>query len=208
MSELEIHSKHPNLLSMKTLSGNRVINDREEDLGKIEDFIIDTGTGRVACHPILWGFLGVGDKLFAVPWNSMDLNTDRHAFTLNLDKDRLKNAQSFNRNRWTDIDNIQSFVVSYSHSSICPVLPIIGFSYDYLFLWCLSSSRLERLPVFYCKLLEAGYAVAVLTSRIQTPQSVVQIGCDAHPDNIWHKQQRRRFVYGPEFYDSYENQDP
>lgn len=51
------------------------------------------------------GFLGVGDKLFAVPWNTMDLNTDKHAFILDVDKDRLKNAPSFGRNRWADINS-------------------------------------------------------------------------------------------------------
>lgn len=103
---MNVYPKHPNLLSTKTLSGNKVINNSNEDLGKIEDFVIDTAAGRVAYAVLSFGgFLGVGDKLFAVPWNSMELNTDRHAFTLNVDKDRLKNAPSFERNRWTDIDN-------------------------------------------------------------------------------------------------------
>lgn len=34
----------------------------------------------------------MGNRLFAVPWNAMDLNTDKHAFVLNVDKDKLKNA--------------------------------------------------------------------------------------------------------------------
>ncbi len=49
------------------------------------------------------GFMGVRDRLFAIPWNATDLNTDRHAFVFDVDKDRLKNAPSFERGSWPDI---------------------------------------------------------------------------------------------------------
>jgi len=104
MNELKVYPKHPNLLSVSTLSKNKVINSREEDLGKIEDFVIDTAAGGVAYAILSFGgFMGVGDKLFAIPWNAMDLNTDRHAFVFDVDKDRLKNAPSFERGSWPDI---------------------------------------------------------------------------------------------------------
>ncbi len=106
MKDLKVYPKHPNLLSAGTLSGNKVTNSRGEDLGKIEDFVVDAGAGRVTYAILSFGgFLGVGDKLFAVPWNTMDLSTEKHAFILDVDKDRLKNAPSFDRSRWTDINN-------------------------------------------------------------------------------------------------------
>ena len=103
---MNVYPSHPNLLSAGTLTGNKVINRKEEDLGKIEDLVVDTEAGRVVYAILSFGgFLGIGDKLFTIPWNIMDLNTDKHAFVLDVDKDRLKNAPSFERDRWTDIYN-------------------------------------------------------------------------------------------------------
>ncbi len=103
---MKVYPKHPNLLSSNTLSKDKVINARGEDLGKIDDFVIDIAAGRVAYAVLSFGgFMGAGDKLFAVPWSSMDLNTDKHAFILDVDKARLENAPSFNRNNWPNINN-------------------------------------------------------------------------------------------------------
>lgn len=103
---MKVYPKHPNLLSMGTLSGNRVIGPREEDLGKIEDFIIDIKPGQVAYAILSFGgVLGIGDRLFAVPWNAMDLNTDKHAFVLNAEKDVLMSAPGFDKDSWPDMSS-------------------------------------------------------------------------------------------------------
>ena len=40
-----------------------------DEVGKIKDFVVDTKTGRIAYAALdFGGFLGIGDKLFAVPW--------------------------------------------------------------------------------------------------------------------------------------------
>lgn len=106
MSELKVYPKHPIVLSSGALSKDKVINSQGDDLGSVEDFIIDTTAGRVIYAILSFGgFLGVGDKLFAIPWDTMDLNTDKHAFVLDVDKDRLKNAPSFNKTNWSDINS-------------------------------------------------------------------------------------------------------
>ncbi len=91
-------------MSEGTLRDDKVINSRGEDLGKIEDFMIDPRAGRVAYAILSFGgFMGLGNKLFAVPWNAMDLDTDRHAFVLDIDKDRLRDAPGFDKNNWPDL---------------------------------------------------------------------------------------------------------
>ncbi len=103
---MKVYPKHPNLLSMSTLSGNKVISPREEDLGKIEDFIIDIKPGQVAYAILSFGgILGLGNRLFAIPWNAMELNTDKHAFVLNVEKDVLKSAPGFDRESWPDMSS-------------------------------------------------------------------------------------------------------
>lgn len=103
---MKVYPKHPNLLSESTLSGNRVISPREEDFGKIADFIIDTRDGQIAYVILSFGgVLGIKDRLFAVPWDAMDLNTDKHAFVLNVEKDVIKSAPGFEKDNWPDMAN-------------------------------------------------------------------------------------------------------
>ncbi len=88
-------------LSTSSLTGNEVRNADGEDLGKIEDFMIDTATGEVNYAVLSFGgFLGIGDKLFAVPLQAMRLDTDNEAFVLDESKERLKNAPGFDKNHW------------------------------------------------------------------------------------------------------------
>lgn len=95
-------------LTAKTLIGNAVRNDLKENLGTIEDFMLDLRTGKVAYAVLSFGgFLGVGDKLFAVPWSAMTLDTVEHSFVLNVPKERLKQAPGFDKDAWPDIADRQ-----------------------------------------------------------------------------------------------------
>jgi sporulation protein YlmC with PRC-barrel domain len=96
-------SERPRALSASTLIGDAVRNRSNEDLGKIEDIMIDLDNGRVDYAVLSFGgFLGMGDKLFAVPWNAMTLDTERHCFILNVDKETLKRAPGFDKDDWPD----------------------------------------------------------------------------------------------------------
>jgi sporulation protein YlmC with PRC-barrel domain len=92
------------LLSTDTLEGNDVINQAGEDLGKVETFMIDPEEGRVEYAVLSFGgFLGVGDKLFAVPMQALTPVPDEHKFRLNESKERLENAPGFDKNSWPDM---------------------------------------------------------------------------------------------------------
>ena len=91
------------VLAAGTLNGDRVTNQANEDLGKIEDIMIDLQSGRVAYAVLSFGgFLGIGDKLFAIPWRSLELDTERHEFLLNVEKSTLENAPGFDKDNWPD----------------------------------------------------------------------------------------------------------
>jgi|GEM_PF-1133054 len=92
------------LLSEDRLKGSKVRNPQGDDLGKIEEFMIDLNTGRIAYGVLSFGgFLGMGDKLFAVPWMALARDEARNEFVLNVDKDRLKNAPGFDKNNWPNM---------------------------------------------------------------------------------------------------------
>jgi sporulation protein YlmC with PRC-barrel domain len=94
----------PELMSADTLSGNDVYNSDGEDLGDVKDFMLDMSDGKVGYAVLSFGaFLGMGEKLFAVPWNALTLDTENKRFILNVDKDRLKHAPGFDKGHWPDM---------------------------------------------------------------------------------------------------------
>ncbi len=96
--------KYRRVMSAGTLSGDRVRNSAGEDLGKIEEIMLDVPTGRVAYAVLSFGgFLGMGSKLFAVPWQALTLNERDHEFILNMDKQKLENAPGFDKDNWPDM---------------------------------------------------------------------------------------------------------
>jgi len=75
-----------------------------EELGKINEIMIDIPSGRVAYAVLSFGgFLGVGDKLFAVPWSVLTLDEDKKCFILDVDKHTLETAPGFDKDKWPDM---------------------------------------------------------------------------------------------------------
>src|SRR5450631_4094889 len=88
----------PSLMGADTLIGNDVYNAAGESLGTIKEFMIDMSSGRISYAVLSFGgFLGMGDRLFAVPWQALQLDTANRRFTLNVNRDKLKNAPGFDK---------------------------------------------------------------------------------------------------------------
>jgi len=95
---------NPKVLSASMLSGDSVKNRQGEDLGSIKDFMIDLNTGCVAYAVLSFGgFRGIGDKLFAVPWHALSLDTENRYFILDVDKELLRDAPGFDKDEWPDM---------------------------------------------------------------------------------------------------------
>ena len=91
----------PQVLSASTLIGGDVNNPQGENLGSIKELMLDVDLGRVAYAVLSFGgFLGMGDKLFAIPFRSLRLRPDREDFVLDVPKERLKNAPGFDKDNW------------------------------------------------------------------------------------------------------------
>ncbi|MGZ3184951.1 MAG: PRC-barrel domain-containing protein [Telluria sp.] len=98
------HGPGPALMGADTLLGNDVVNGQEESLGDIKEFMIDMHSGQIAYAVLAFGgFLGMGEKLFAVPFNALQLDTENHRFILNVPKDRLQQAPGFDKDDWPDM---------------------------------------------------------------------------------------------------------
>ena len=94
----------PRLMGADTLIGEDVYNRQDEDLGDIKEIMLDTRSGQVAYAVLSFGgWLGMGDKLFAVPWQALELDTVNKRFLLDVSKDHLKNAPGFDKDNWPDM---------------------------------------------------------------------------------------------------------
>lgn len=91
----------PELMAASTLEGNDVLNLEGEKLGDIQSIMLDVPKGKIA-YAVLsrGGVLGMGDKLFAIPWGALTLDTARKCFILNVDSQRLKDAEGFDKDKW------------------------------------------------------------------------------------------------------------
>src|SRR3569832_1248439 len=98
----------PVLMSADSLTGDSVVRTTGEDLGEIEAIMLDVPRGRVAYAEIsIGGFLGMGDKRFAIPWDALTLDAERECFILDVEKDRLKNAPGFDKDHWPAMADMQ-----------------------------------------------------------------------------------------------------
>ncbi|MDO8413164.1 MAG: PRC-barrel domain-containing protein [Gallionellaceae bacterium] len=94
----------PHIMGASTLTGDEVCNLQDENLGDIKEIMLDMNDGTVRYAVLSFGgFIGVGEKLFAVPWEALTLDTQNKRFLLNVDKERLQDAPGFDKDRWPDM---------------------------------------------------------------------------------------------------------
>jgi hypothetical protein len=109
----------PAVLSATTVIGDRVVNPQGEDLGRIEEVMLDLFDDRIAYAVLSFGgFLGVGDKLFAVPWRALRLDADNHRFVLDESAERLRNAPGFDKNDWPDMADRRFATQMYDYYAV------------------------------------------------------------------------------------------
>lgn len=91
----------PPVPKASTFLGSPVVNPQGDNLGKIEDLVLDPATGRVTYAALSHGtILGFGGKLFAVSWEALKLQSDGKTFVLNVSKESLEDAPGFDKSNW------------------------------------------------------------------------------------------------------------
>jgi sporulation protein YlmC with PRC-barrel domain len=100
-------SQRINAFMVDKIIGSEVMNLKGETLGKIEDIVIDIDTGRVLYAVMDFGsFLGIGGKLFPVPWKSLAALPSEGIFFLNRSKKQLEKAPGFDKNNLPDMGDV------------------------------------------------------------------------------------------------------
>ncbi len=111
----------PYVMDADTLIGDSVTNDAGDDLGKIEAIMLDVTGGRIAYAVLSFGgFLGMGNKLFAIPWSALTLDAEDKCFILNVEKEVLKNAPGFDKDHWPSMADSTWATELHSYYSATP----------------------------------------------------------------------------------------
>lgn len=96
----------PELMGAHTLIGDNVVNQADEHLGSIKEIMLDMKTGHVTYAVVAHGgVLGIGEKLFAVPWSVLNLDAINKRFVMNIEKEHFENAPGFDSDHWPDMAN-------------------------------------------------------------------------------------------------------
>lgn len=112
---------YPNVLSSSSICSDHVKNAAGEDLGKIEDLMIDLNSGRIAYAVLSFGgFLKMGNKLFAIPWEALKVDPINKVFILHLDKSQLENATGFDKDHWPNMADPTFGSTLYRHYGLKP----------------------------------------------------------------------------------------
>jgi sporulation protein YlmC with PRC-barrel domain len=92
------------VLSASTLSADDVYNPNGDKLGSIKELMLDIEDGKV-CYAVLsfGGFLSLGEKLFAVPWSALTVDTKNKRFVMDTNEEHLKNAPGFDTDNWPNM---------------------------------------------------------------------------------------------------------
>ncbi len=84
--------------------GMNVTDHANHKLGSVNDMIVNQD-GRILFVILSHGgFLGIGDKLVPIPWNSLKANgavdTDKNALVINMTKEQMEKAPNFESKTW------------------------------------------------------------------------------------------------------------
>lgn len=96
------------ILKASEVIGMNIQNPQGENVGEINDIVLDANSGKTRYAAVTYGgFVGIGDKLFAVPWEAFQCRKDKedpdeHVLVLNVTEKQLENAEGFDQENWPD----------------------------------------------------------------------------------------------------------
>ncbi len=101
------------VLKASDLIGMKVQGSDGKNLGKIRDLVIEPDGDVEYAVLDFGGFLGMGDKYFAVPWDALQRTENGKKIALDTTKRDLKKAPGFDKKHWPDFSDRQQIVVIY-----------------------------------------------------------------------------------------------
>lgn len=89
------------LMAASAICGSAVTGSDGEALGTITEVMIESDSGRIDYAVLSYGgVLGVGEKLFAVPWTQFTIEAADGRFLLDAQASALADADGIGKDAW------------------------------------------------------------------------------------------------------------
>jgi len=95
---------HPlHFLAASSIIGDKVHDSNGEQMGDIKDIMLDVAIGKIEYYVVEFGgFLGMGTKYFAIPYNLLQIDPDKKIFIFTRPKETLEKAPGFDHWHWPE----------------------------------------------------------------------------------------------------------
>jgi sporulation protein YlmC with PRC-barrel domain len=109
------------VVAASTLIGNRVLTAAGEELGNIEEIMLDVKSSQIAYAVLSFsGFPGIANKRFPVPWNALQIDPGEQDFILEIDRKTLEGVPDFDKDNWPDMADLAFGRIVHKHYGTTP----------------------------------------------------------------------------------------
>jgi len=91
------------IIRASKLRDAKVIGSQNEEIGKVNDVVLSSDMSTVSYVAVQHGgMLGVGEKLYAIPWSAVSTSADGKSITVPISKQELQSSKGFDDKNWPD----------------------------------------------------------------------------------------------------------
>lgn len=106
-------------IRLSKLRGAEVKSKSGEDLGKLQDFVLDRQTGQIKFAIVGRGVItGAAEKSHPIPWQALTINSEKEV-TANVDKQKLQSAPTVSSD-YSELGDADAVIVIYRFYEIQP----------------------------------------------------------------------------------------
>lgn len=114
-------SGHTSAILASRVIGTAVYNATGENIGTIEDVMLDKMSNSIMFAVIgFGGFLGIGEKFHAIPWSTLDYSGDMAGYVVPFTREQLEKAPVYSIDALTGGDGRAARDESYDFFGIAP----------------------------------------------------------------------------------------
>ena len=112
-------SGHTTAILASKVNGTSVYNSAGESIGHVEDVVLDKMSDRIIFAVVgFGGFLGIGEKYHPLPWSQLDYDENLGGYRVNLSREQLERAPSYDLDDLTRVDGDVSRRTTDYYSSL------------------------------------------------------------------------------------------
>ena len=111
----------PRFIPTSRLERYDLVNEKGQDLGQVQNFVVDMLTGRIAFVIVAFGgMLGISDRWFAMPWEIMVWSPEKRKFVVDMPQNVFETAPGMHKDKWMEEINSDWLAKCYLHFGLAP----------------------------------------------------------------------------------------